>query len=141
MNSLIKIIIIIFLQLASINAYSQSTALKNYSFKDTTFNIPDQFKSYSEINLERHIKYEINTSEKESIEYYLFHNKVLVNTDDAIQKNNKIYIHFERDQNLLLNKNRVILPDGNVIQLNDSDIKEEKDEETNEKALSPTKGQ
>lgn len=132
MNSLIKVTIIFLLQLVFIKTHAQSSELINYNFKDTTFIIPDQFKSFSEINLERHFKYEINTSGKESIEYFLFHNKVLVNSDDAIQKNNKIYIHFERDQNLLLNKNRVILPDGNVLQLSDNDIKEEKDEETDE---------
>ncbi len=49
--------------------------------------------------------------------------------DDAIERNNKIYIPFSLDESVLLNKARVILKNGTVIHLDKKDIKEDVDQE------------
>jgi len=57
------------------------------------------------------------------------HEKIFINSDDAIERNNKIYIPFSLNESVLLNKARVILKNGNVIYLDKKDIKEEEDQE------------
>lgn len=113
----------------AINA--QDAALKEYNWdeKSAAAVVPDQYKNEKEVILERHTKVNIVSEQNKAVQYYLFHEKSYINSDDAVERNNKIYLPFRLDESVMLNKARVILKSGKTITLNASDIKEEIDEE------------
>ncbi|MES2812458.1 MAG: DUF3857 domain-containing protein [Bacteroidota bacterium] len=88
-------------------------------------------KDLGEINiLNKSIK-EFVVDKKESYDFTITHTKTYVNSDEAIERNNKVYIHFKSEgEEIVAQKVRVIKPDGKVIELNSSDIKESEDQET-----------
>ncbi|WP_425076196.1 DUF3857 domain-containing protein [Psychroserpens sp. S379A] len=65
------------------------------------------------------------------VEYFLEHNVYYLNSDDAIENYNKIYLPHSSDSNLEVTKARVILKDGNIYDLDDSKILTATNEETN----------
>ncbi len=65
------------------------------------------------------------------VEYFLEHNVYYLNSDDAIEDYNKIYLPHSSDSNLEVTKARVILKDGNIYDLDDSKILTATNEETN----------
>lgn len=111
-------------------AQAQKTILTDYKFNDETIAIPEGFKSEEEIVLERNHKVEFNFDNNQSTEYYLFHEKKQLNSDAAIERNNRVYIPYAEKENLIANKLRVILPNGKKIELKNSDIKKEVNEES-----------
>jgi len=64
------------------------------------------------------------------IEYFLEHNIIWLNSDDAIEGYNKIYLPFSSKAELKVNKARVITPEGKIINLDESKILTAVDEET-----------
>ncbi len=75
---------------------------------------------------------EYNYEEPYLYEYYLFHKIIRVNSDDAIESNNKIYIPMDGVTEVVTEKARVITKEGKVITLDKDDIKEAIDEENEE---------
>lgn len=63
-------------------------------------------------------------------EYVLYHKITLVNSDMAIEMNNKIYLSIENSTEMLVQKARVINRDGSVHILKEEDIIEAVDEES-----------
>lgn len=125
---------IIFTFAAILNAsifFGQDYSFKNYDWneKETAITIPDQYKNENEVILDRTTKIEIVITGKTARQYHLLHEKVFINSDDAIERNNKIYIPFSLDESVLLNKARVILKNGTIINLDKKDIKEDVDQE------------
>ncbi|WP_310381545.1 DUF3857 domain-containing protein [Flavobacterium sp.] len=112
-------------------AIGQEYSFKNYDWneKDTSIEIPEQYKNENEVILDRVTKIEIVVEGKNAVQYRLLHEKILINSDDAIERNNKIYIPFSQNENVLINKARVILKNGKVITLDKNDIKEDTDQE------------
>ncbi|TRX39778.1 DUF3857 domain-containing protein [Flavobacterium restrictum] len=104
---------------------------KNYDWseKPTTTEIPEQYKNEKEVILDRIIKIEVSVVGKSAKQYRLLHEKIYINSDDAIERNNKIYIPFSKNEIVITNKARVILKSGKIITLDKNDIKEETDEE------------
>jgi hypothetical protein len=126
----------IFIFVAILNCSSFYAQEYNYTFKDYDWNervtsvaIPEKYKNEKEVILDRTIKIEIAVDGKNAIQYRLLHEKIYINSDDAIERNNKIYIPFGKDENVIANKARVLLKNGKVITLDKNDIKEETDEE------------
>ncbi|MEA9411996.1 MULTISPECIES: DUF3857 domain-containing protein [unclassified Flavobacterium] len=111
--------------------FAQDYSFKDYDWKEkeTTIEIPKQYKDEKEVILNRTTKIEIIVVGKAAQQYRLFHEKIYINSDESIERNNKIYIPFNEDETLLLNKARVILKNGKVITLDKGDIKEEVDAE------------
>lgn len=112
-------------------AQTQDFSFKNYSWDDkqTKVDIPAKYKDEKEVILERNIKIEIVAGKNNAVQYYLSHEKTYINSDDAVERNNRIYIPYASNDNLVTTKARVILKGGKVIELKKSDIKEEVDEE------------
>lgn len=117
---------------------SHISEAQDYTFKDfnwdekmTSVEIPEKYKNLNEVVLERDIKVELLTDKGVAKQFYLFHEKIAVNTDDAIERNNRVYIPHTGNENLLVKKVRVFLKNGKVVTLNNNDIKEEIDEERN----------
>ncbi|SHG65261.1 protein of unknown function [Flavobacterium fluvii] len=111
--------------------FAQEYSFKNYDWneKETKVEIPEQYKNEKEVILERTTKIEIVVEGKTAKQYHLVHEKIFINSDDAIERNNKIYIPFSLDESVLINKARVILKNGSVIHLDKKDIKEDTDQE------------
>lgn len=112
-------------------ATAQEFSFKNYNWdeKATLASVPDQYKNEKEVILERNTKVELQSNKGNPAQFYLMHEKVLINSDDAVERNNKIYIPFRLSESVLTTKVRVLLKNGKTITLNDKDIKEEVDEE------------
>ena len=68
--------------------------------------------------------------EKDLVEYFLEHKVLWLNSDDAIEEYNKIYLPFSSKAELQINKARVITPEGKLINLDQSKILTAEDEET-----------
>jgi hypothetical protein len=111
--------------------FAQDFEFKNYNWNenDTKIEIPENYKNEKEVILDRTIKIELVVVGKSAKQYRLLHEKTYINSDDAIERNNKIYLPFSKDEVVLTNKARVILKDGKIISLDKKDIKEEVDEE------------
>ena len=121
------------LSFASWNIQAQDIEFKNYDFSKQEYKIDQKFQNEEEIILERNIKSEFIFEENIAAEYLLIHEKKLINSENAIEKNNRVYIPARLDDNLIVNKLRVILKNGKIIELKTSDIKEEIDERSNTK--------
>lgn len=67
------------------------------------------------------------------VEYYLIHQIIWLNSDEEIEKNNKVYIPFSSSSTPLLNKGRVITKEGRIINLSENEILTAEDEETKKK--------
>lgn len=75
----------------------------------------------------------IYNAENNLEEYQLEHRIIWLNSDQEIENNNKIYIPYSEENELVLNKGRVIKADGKVMELDDSKILSAEDEETGQK--------
>ena len=117
--------------LCNINSIvAQDYTFKNYKWeqKPSAFSVPEQYKNENEVIVSRTIKVEIISDKNGPKQYYLLHDKIFINSDDAIEKNNKIYLPFSLKENVVKNEARVILKSGKIITLDKKDIKEEVDE-------------
>ena len=121
---------LIFFFLAITFVSAQTEPFMDYNFSNEEIEIPAEFADKEEIILFQNRKREIVADGKTTTEYTLFHDKTLVNSDEAIEKNNRIYISYSSEEKILKNENRVISPDGKITVLNDDDIHEETDTET-----------
>lgn len=62
-------------------------------------------------------------------QHTLVHKIIKVNSNEAIEKNNKVYLPLYNVENIAINKARVITSDGKIKELDESDIKEAQDDE------------
>ncbi|MCW4467602.1 DUF3857 domain-containing protein [Flavobacterium sp. MFBS3-15] len=113
------------------NAQGQDFSFKNYNWdtKETKVEIPAKYKDEKEVILERNVKIEFVPGKDGALQYYLSHEKIYINSDEAVERNNKIYVPYGSNENVIATKARVLLKSGKVIELKKSDIKEETDEE------------
>lgn len=73
---------------------------------------------------------EFTFDKEDLVEYFLEHKVLWLNSDDAIEEYNKIYLPFTAGAELQINKARVITPEGKIINLDQSKILSAEDEET-----------
>lgn len=106
----------------------ENVQFKDYGYTNTEYAVADKFKKNDAVILERNIKSEFVLEDNNLVEYFLFHDKTLLNSDNAIEQNNKVYIPSKLSANLIINKLRVIKKDGSVIEMKEADIKEEVNE-------------
>ncbi|HWS59389.1 MAG TPA: DUF3857 domain-containing protein [Flavobacterium sp.] len=130
-NSTLKNIFTIAAILSTSVFFAQNYTFSNYDWneKETKVEIPDNYKNEKEVILDRTEKIEFLVDGKTAKKIHLLHEKIYINSDDAIERNNKIYIPFKLDESVLVNKARVILKNGAVINLDQKDIKEDIDQE------------
>ncbi|RYG40308.1 MAG: hypothetical protein EOO01_27620, partial [Chitinophagaceae bacterium] len=67
---------------------AQDFTFKNYSWSEqaSIADVPEKYKSENEVILERHIKKEILSHNGEPQQYYLYHEKTFINSDDAVER-------------------------------------------------------
>lgn len=92
-----------------------------YSVKETT---------ESMISIKERLVTEFFYDGDDFVEYFLEHKVLWLNSDDAIEDYNKIYLPFSSDSELQVNKARVIDVKGKIINLDDSKILTAEDEES-----------
>ncbi|RZJ29831.1 MAG: DUF3857 domain-containing protein [Flavobacterium sp.] len=131
MNRLLKNALVLTALLCTPLLFAQEFSFKNYDWetKPGAPSIPAQYKDENEVILERNQKVEYAVSGNSVNQYTLLHEKTYINSDDAIERNNRVYLPFALNESVLTNKVRVILKSGKVITLDKKDIKEETDEE------------
>lgn len=133
MRKLKRTLATLVLLIASMHIQAQKAEFSNYTFSDKPYTIDAKFANEEEIIIERNIKTEFVFEDDKAYEIYLVHEKKLINSDNAIERNNRVYIPVSIDDNLIANKLRVILKNGKILELKQSDIKEEVDEQTRTK--------
>lgn len=129
MKSSIRFWLTAVIMLVSINNYAQEFKDYHWEEKNTAITIPPQYKDEKEVILQRSIKIELAVKGKMATQYYMVHEKKYINSDEAIERNNRVYIPFKIDESVIETKLRVILKDGKILTFDKKDIKEEIDEE------------
>lgn len=116
------------------NTFSQDIVYKDYDWsKEAKPHIlPKSEKELGELIIkEKHaIEYLFDKEKNQFLQYALYHRILRVNSNKAIEQNNRIYIPSLGEAEYLKHKVRVISPMGKVKILSDTDIKEAEDEET-----------
>ena len=110
--------------------FSQDFSFKSEDFNNDKVELTAEEKELDGLIIFQDRKIEIIPEGETTRQFFLYHEKIVVNSDKAIEENNKIYIGYSKNSKILTNKNRVILPSGKTIELNKSDIHEEVDQET-----------
>src|SRR6056297_1418743 len=126
---LFKLSLLTFL-LFSISIYSQAY-YQSYDWdKNPTYNAKD-YDGEGLVAAKEKIATEFFfTQDSEFVEFYLEHKALYLNSEEAIEDYNKIYLPYDSDSELLINKARVITPSGKVIDLDDSKILTATDDES-----------
>lgn len=124
------------IQLLAIISFAQEVKYFNYDWvpEPQLHKLSTVEKDFPEIFLkDKQVIEFFYNKEGELQEYKLIHIIIRVNSDDAIQQNNRIYIPSGSDVEFLKNKARVITPAGKIMMLSEKDIKEAEDENTKAK--------
>lgn len=117
-----------FLVLSS--AFSQAF-YENYDWDKTPNYSARDFENENLVSVKEKIATEFYfTADDQFVEFYLEHKAYYLNSDEAIEDYNKIYLPYDSDSELMVNKARVITPAGEVIDLDDSKILTATDDET-----------
>ncbi|APZ45434.1 hypothetical protein BW723_03565 [Polaribacter reichenbachii] len=103
---------------------------KSYDWEENPAHNVDKSSNENLIALKEKIVTEFHFEEQALVEYFLEHKILWLNSDDAIEEFNKIYLPFSSDSELQINKARVIDTDGKIINLDESKILTAQDEET-----------
>lgn len=126
-----KMPLFLLLLLALVNpAISQELEFESYNWEDEpSYNVSDIDSSIDEMVLLKKSFYEYYFKNDEFLEHYTWHKAIYVNSDKAIEDNNKQYIPASSTVENLTEKARVIKPNGDVIKLDEDDIETYENEE------------
>lgn len=116
-------ILILFLSIHSTELLGQNLFYKNYDWEKnpTPVKLDAKDSAFLEIVLFEKKSSEFNFGPDGGLyEYYLFHQKIKVNSDEAIEKNNKIYL--PNNLEIIFLKARTISADGKIKELDRDDI-------------------
>jgi hypothetical protein len=101
--------------------------------EDPNFELTNEQKEKDELILVNTYSVEFVVTEMEEYQYTFNHTVTWVNSDDAIKRNNRIYVAARENSEYLFQRARVIKPSGEIKVLNEKDIKEGVFEETGNK--------
>jgi hypothetical protein len=104
---------------------------KNYDWLKTpeTYTLKAEELALDEVMVKDKRSVELVVQNDELSEYHLTHRIIRLNTNKAIEKNNKYYVYNYGASKVLVQKARVIKPDGTIVELSKEDIQESKNEE------------
>ena len=116
----------------SINGIAQK--YKDFKFSEKPdFGMTEEMKKEEELVVKKVYSNQYIVSSEEEAQYVFIHTARWLNSDDVIEKNNKIYLAASESSEYLFQKARVIKPSGEITVLKDSDIKEGVYEENEQK--------
>lgn len=122
-----KFIYSILIYMLSISISFAQVDLKNYDWNAEAqlLEIPEAEAETEEVILKDKTIIVFDYDAESSLqEHYISHTITLVNSDAAIEKNNKIYLPLAATVEVVEQKARVITPEGEVIEMQEDDIKE-----------------
>ena len=97
----------------------------DFSFNpDPKFDMTKERKEEVESILNKVYSVEFNITENSEEQYVYIYTAKWINSDEAIEKNNRIYLAENRNSEYLYQKSRIILPNGDIRILKEEDIKE-----------------
>tara|TARA_R110002050_G_scaffold300786_1_gene472707 strand:- start:44395 stop:46386 length:1992 start_codon:yes stop_codon:yes gene_type:complete len=105
----------------------------NYDWEEAMphFSIPDSLKDEPQIFFKKHQIVEYGFEGENFVQIEVLHELFWVNSDEAIDRNNKVYLPMGKETEVISTKARVINPDGKETLLNEDDVKEITDEDDN----------
>ena len=127
-----KLITLYFLLIISTGAFAQGEPFfKNFDWeRDPEYQIDEDGNELIQ-GLKHQIVTEFHFNEDQNlVEYMLEHNVLWLNSDEKIEGYNKIYLPHSNTSRLLVTKARVITPDGEIKELDESKVLTAKDDET-----------
>ena len=130
-----KVCLLFFFTCAFMLLFSQTFENENYDWAAN----PKPFKpaisdtGFNEIGLKDKRIVEIAIVNDAAVQLFIRHTIKFVNSNEAIERNNKISVPYTNETNIITSKVRVIQPDGTVIELGSDDIKEAEDETSKRK--------
>lgn len=112
--------------------FSENYHYKKYTWEDELLPyVPsEEEKDVPEIGLKDKRAIEIVLVENNAVAYILKHKQVYVNSEESIERNNRIYVPISFDGSIEKQMARVVKPNGDIIELDKDDIQEAKDETT-----------
>lgn len=124
-----KYILILLLVSFKVTFAQQAPFYKSYDWEQNpSYNVTNTDESL--IALKEKVVTEFYFEGESLVEYFLEHKVLWLNSDDAIEDFNKVYLPFSSESELQINKARVINPKGDIIDLDASKILTAQDEET-----------
>lgn len=126
-----KELIFITLFLFSVIGFSQNLEYINYNWDENIdiskykIDLNEDLKSYKE-----HHQKEFYLENDSFLQIDLTHKLIWLNSDEAIENYNKVYLPYDNTSELVLSKARVIKANGDVLELSEDKILTAKDEET-----------
>lgn len=124
-----------YLFLLTASVFFNAQQYKDYDWgKAETYTPSSAESDLGQITIFDKVWTEFIVDKEEAYDYYIHHTKIFVNSDEAIEKNNKVYIPLRSSsEQVVKQKVRVIKPNGSVVEIKDSDIMESVDERTRTK--------
>lgn len=125
----VKKLVVLFL--FSTPLFSQESVLNDYDWEKNMLKYEsiNKYEKENEAILKKTIKFEYFPLKEGITQYYLSHQVIFVNSDDAVNNYNKIYLPSNSGEKLLKCKVRVRLKNGKEFDVDTKDTKEEVDEE------------
>ncbi len=123
-------ILLLLFTLSSSFSWGQEMFYENIEWESSPVyeKLDDKYKDEKEVDLfyTRTVQFAYDESmDNRLVEYFTIHNKVRVVSDEAVQDNNKVYIGMGSNViELVEAKARVITPDGEVVDFDKSNIKD-----------------
>lgn len=122
--------------------FSQDFVYQNYDWPEdpSVYVCPDSLIDNPEVTLLKRTINEFGYKNDDFIERFVLHYVTYLSTDEAIERNNRVYLPVDFDETLERTKARVINPDGNIIELDKEDINASEDEYGNKTYYFALKG-
>ncbi len=126
--------LLILLFLTSVNSFAQELEYKNYDWESQPefTKIKTDTSENAVIILQKFIQ-EFYNNKNNFEEIRLFHEQAIVLSDKGVEDMNKVYFAVPSSGKVLVEKARVIKPDGTIINLAKDQIQEAEDEDSHQK--------
>ena len=129
---MLKKFLFTFVLLSSVSIIAQDSFHTTYDWDaNPSYKVKDASKDL--VALKDKIAIEFAFEGEDFLEYFLEHRVLYLNSDEAIERYNRVYLPYTGGTNLEVNKARVITKNGEVIVLSEDKILTADDEETGRK--------
>lgn len=130
--TVLKSTTILYLFILHSSVFAQNYYYEKYDWetKPTPIKFIKEFEKEKEVELYYKKAIELVVEEKQVYNISVMHRQLLVNSDAAIEENNKIYVLDNERNEIVKNKTRVIYPNGKISELSDKDIQTAQDEKS-----------
>ncbi|MEZ5023773.1 MAG: DUF3857 domain-containing protein [Chitinophagales bacterium] len=121
------------LLLTSTNLWAQTVTPDYLDYdwdKTPLFEVPVEDKDFSEIVVKDFKSLEFIIEGNYFNQYNLEHQVIYIASEAGVEDNNKVFLSTTENENVVMQKARVINSKGNIIEFNQNDIKEGKDEQS-----------